>query len=282
MENTLPRSRPIIRRVSLSIIRIVAASCLGLTAFLFFFQSQYIYRPMKEIVITPAAMRLPYEDISFEAADGIKLSGWFIPADNQRGVILFCHGNAGNISTWWASVQTYRNLGFGAFLFDYRGYGKSDGKPTENGTYLDAEAALNYLIMRKNTPQTKIIVMGRSLGGAVAAWLARKHSPGLLIVESAFTSFPDIAAIHFPYLPAKLISRYKYNTLEYLQKINCPVLIVHSRDDEIVPFQHGLRLFEAANSPKSFLEISGSHNDGFTISEKRYGEGLGNFVSKYY
>lgn len=282
LSDKLAKPRRIIRRVVFSIIRVVILSYVGMIAFLFFFQSHYIYRPMKEIVIIPTAMRLPYEDVSFNAADGTRLSGWFIPAGNPKGAALFCHGNAGNISTNMDSVRIIHEIGLSLFIFDYRGYGKSEGSPDENGTYLDAEAAWDYLARKQNTPGKGVIVIGHSLGGAIAAWLARKRSPSLLIIESAFTSFPEIAAVHFPYLPAGLIARYKYNTIGCLQDVKCPVLIIHSPDDEIIPFQHGLRLFELAKKPKEFLEISGTHNEGFITSEKRYKDGLNAFISKYY
>ena len=127
----------------------------------------------------------------------------------------------------------------------------------------------------------KIIIFGRSLGGAVASWQARNHKPGALIIESTFTSVPDLGAKVYPFLPVKLISRFKYDTEGYLEGVNCPVLIVHSPDDEMMPYKHGQRLFEAANEPKEFLKISGSHNEGFIISGKLYEEGLDAFISKY-
>ena len=127
----------------------------------------------------------------------------------------------------------------------------------------------------------RIIIFGRSLGGAVAAWQDHSHKPGVLILESTFTSVPDLAAKLYPYLPVKLISRFKYDTEGYLVGVDCPVLIVHSPDDEMMPYRHGQRLFEVAKGPKEFLEISGSHNEGFITSGKRYEEGLNTFISEY-
>ena len=167
------------------------------------------------------------------------------------------------------------------FIFDYRGYGQSEGKPSESGTYRDAEAAWQYLVEERKVDPNRIIIFGRSLGGAVATWQARNHTPVALILESTFTSVPDIGAKYYPFLPVRLLSRFKYDTAEYLKGVNCPVLIVHSPDDEMMPFSHGQRLFEIAKEPKGFLEISGSHNEGFIISGKRYEEGLNAFISEH-
>jgi len=196
-------------------------------------------------------------------------------------MVLFCHGNAGNISHRLESIEIFHRLGLNIFIFDYRGYGQSEGKPTEQGTYEDASVAWRYLTQQRQVNPNEIIVFGRSLGGAVASWLAQSHSPGALILESTFTSLADIAASLYPYLPVRLLLRFKYNTAEYLGKVNCPVLIVHSRDDEIMPFSHGCRLFEMASEPKKFLEISGTHNEGFIISGKDYEKGLNAFILEH-
>jgi len=253
----------------------------GLMIFLFFFQSVYIYRPVSEIINTPDHVGLSYEDVHFEMGDGVKLNGWLIPSEKPKGVILFCHSNMANISYYLDSVQVFQRLGLGTFIFDYPGYGQSEGKTTEQGTYLAAEAAWRYLVRNQKVSPDEIIVLGRSLGGAIGSWLAKGHNPKALIVESAFTSFRDIGAKHFPYLPVKLIARYNYNTVEYVRQVKCPILIIHSRDDEIVPYSHGRRLFDSANEPKAFLEISGMHNDGFITSGKQYTNGLNTFITKH-
>jgi len=263
------------------IVIIIAGVYIIFAGFLFIFQSHYIYYPVRALSADPGSIGLDFESVSFETKDRVKLSGWFIPGENARGVILFCHGNAGNISHRLESIQIFHRLGLDIFIFDYRGYGRSEGKPTEPGTYQDAEAAWRYLTEERQVNPDKVIVFGRSLGGAVASWLAQRHTPGALILESTFTSIPDIAARLYPYLPVRLFSRFKYNTAEYLDRINCPVLIVHSRDDEIMPFSHGQRLFEMAKEPKKFLEITGTHNEGFITSGKHYEEGLNTFASEY-
>ena len=262
------------------IIITIAGVYLAFAGFLFIFQSQHVYYPERVLSVTPHSIGLQFESGSFETTDGVQLSGWFVPSESARGVILFCHGNAGNISHRLDSIQIFHQLGPDVFIFDYRGYGQSEGKPTEQGTYKDAEAAWRYLIEGRQVKPNEVIIFGRSLGGAVASWLAQSHTPGALILESTFTSLPDIAAGLYPYLPVRLLLRFEYNTAEYLGRVDCPVLIVHSRDDEIMPFNHGQRLFESAKEPKKFLEITGTHNNGFITPGKRYEDGLYTFISQ--
>jgi len=263
------------------IVVIIAGAYIAFVGFLFIFQSHYVYYPERVLSANPSSIGLNFESVSFQTTDGVELSGWFVPSNNARGVILFCHGNAGNISHRMESIQIFHRLKLNTFIFDYRGYGQSGGKPSESGTYKDAEAAWRYLVEERQVNPKNIIVFGRSLGGAIAAWLGQAQTPGALILESTFTSVPDIAAKLYPYLPVKLLSRFKYDTADYLDGVNCPVLIVHSQDDEIMPFSHGQRLFEIARGPNRFLEISGSHNEGFITSGKGYEEGLNSFISDY-
>jgi fermentation-respiration switch protein FrsA (DUF1100 family) len=266
--------------ISLAVVLVLAGAYVLLVAFFSIFQSRLIYFPHREIDITPDEIGLSYKDVYFETADRVKLSGWFIPVENSRGVILLCHGNAGNISHRLDSIQKFHRLRLSTFIFDYRGYGKSDGKPTEQGTYLDAEAAWSYLVMEEKVSPNDIIVLGRSIGGAVAGWLAQNHTVKAIILESTFTSIRDLGAELYPYLPVRLLSRFDYNAAQYISKVNCPVLIIHSRDDEIVPFTHGQQLFEAAVEHKDFLEIKGTHNEGFIIDAAQYENGLDSFIRK--
>ncbi|MFC1930117.1 alpha/beta hydrolase [Chloroflexota bacterium] len=263
------------------ILIIIAGVYVAFAGFLFIFQSSFLYYPERTLSTDPGNIGLSFENVSFETTDRVKLYGWYVPCDGARGVILFCYGNAGNISHRLDSIQIFHRLGLGVFIFDYRGYGRSEEKPSESGTYRDVEAAWQYLIEEQQVLHDKIIIFGRSLGGAVAAWQAHSHTPGALILESTFTSVPHLAAEVYPFLPVKLISRFKYDTEGYLEEVNCPVLIVHSPDDEMMPYRHGQRLFETAKEPKEFLEIRGSHNEGFITSGKRYEEGLNTFISEY-
>jgi fermentation-respiration switch protein FrsA (DUF1100 family) len=219
--------------------------------------------------------------VAFQTSDSLLLSGWLVGDDKSRDVVLHFHGNAGNMSHRLDSFIIFNRLGLNTFIFDYRGYGRSQGSPSEQGTYLDAEAAWQYLTETEHIPSERIILFGRSLGGAVAARLATQVKAKALILESTYTSVPDLGADLYPFLPVRLISRFHYNTRAILQKIDLPVLIVHSPQDEIIPFSHGKALYEAAKEPKHFLEISGSHNEGFFHSKEIYMEGLKEFLSKY-
>ncbi len=268
-------------RMFWSAIGLIVIFYVGLTALLFLLQERLVYFPIRAWAATPADAGLPYEEIWFEAADGVKLSGWFIPAESARGVILFFHGNGGNISHRLWSLELFHRLGLSVFIVDYRGYGQSEGSPSEQGTYLDAEAAWRYLVEERQIPSTDIIIFGESLGGAVGTYLAQRHTPGALILLSTFTSVPDMGVQAYPFMPVRLLARVHYNSLERLPEINCPVLIIHSPADEIVPYRHGQQLFVAANEPKGFLEISGSHNEGPIISVAQYKAGLEAFFTQY-
>jgi len=244
-------------------------------------QSRFIYEPDREMLGTPEKIALQYENISFSAADGTRLCAWFVPADSSRGTILFCHGNAGNISHLLGTIEILNRLRMDVFVFDYRGYGESGGEPSEQGTYLDAEAAWKFLVDERGIEASEIVVHGRSLGGAIATYLAREHSPKALIVESAFTSIDDIAAKMYPFLPVRLLCQFDYKTVDNISGVECPVLIIHSPDDDLVPFSQGEKLFGVANEPKMFLEISGTHNDGYITSGKTYQTGLDSFLTIY-
>ncbi len=251
---------------------------LAIMLLLYLAQSKMIYFPSKYLDRTPGNLNLDYEDIDFTTEDGIKLHGWYVPSNSARSTVLFCHGNAGNISHRLESIQQFHELGLNVFIFDYRGYGRSQGKITEEGTYRDATAAWRYLTGERRVSRDSIIIFGRSLGGAVATWLAAAQQPALLIVESSFTSIADAAAYHYPYIPARWLVRFNYDSEENIKRVRAPILIIHSHDDEIVPYRHGQALFEAAHQPKQFLEISGSHNDGFLISSPIYEAGIRHFL----
>ena len=239
-----------------------------------------VYFPVKEIVQTPKNIDLDYKEVSFQTKDGVDISGWYIPAGHEKGVVLFCHGNGGNISYSIEYVRILHALNLSVLLFDYRGYGTSQGKPSEEGTYLDAEAAWDYLIRQGASPE-KIILYGQSLGGAVAAELALRRNPSVLIIESSFTSVPDLGASLYPWLPVRMISKFRYSTKDKIGLIGCPKLIIHSTDDEIVPFQHGRILYDKASQPKEFLQTRGGHNDGLLLSGSAYRDGLKRFFEKY-
>ena len=269
-----------IKRLMTSLLFILCGVYFGMLILLFLMQSRLVYFPSKEIVCTPADIRLEYEEITMKTSDGINLNAWFVPAKSPTGTVLFCHGNGGNISYSLDVVETLNKFNLNVLLFDYRGYGKSEGSPTENGTYTDADTAYRWLIKDKNIPESSIIVMGRSLGAAIAANLAKNHNPRILILESGFSSTADVASKQYPIFPVRLLCRYKYKTADYVKDIKCPLLVVHSPDDEIVPYSNGKKIFSSAKEPKEFLEIRGSHNEGYSDSGDIYINGLRNFIGK--
>lgn len=233
--------------------------------------------PGRELNTTPSDVELEYESVFFTTADGVKLHGWFLPAREPRMTLLFFHGNAGNISHRLASLVIFNRLNFDVLIFDYRGYGRSEGSPSEPGLYQDAMAALHYLQQQRGVALRDMVFFGRSLGGAVASWLAVRQPPRALIIEASFTSIPDLAAELYPLLPVRRLARLQYSTRDNLASICSPVLIIHSTGDEVVPFQHGQRLFAAAREPKRFLEIYGDHNSGFLTSGEIYLDAIDDF-----
>jgi fermentation-respiration switch protein FrsA (DUF1100 family) len=269
-------------RMILNIVIGVAAAYFVLCLLLFFFQSRLIYfsEMGREDFVTPQQAGMDYQEVTINAA-GEKLHGWFVPAPHARGVVLFFHGNAGNISHRLDYLRMFSELGFSVFIFDYRGFGKSSGEPSEIGTYQDGEAAWNYLVETRRVAPSSIVLFGESLGGAVAAWLAARVKPRALIITSTFTSLPDLGAKLYPLFPVRLLTRYEYNTRKYLQAATCPVLIVHSREDEIVPFEHGEQLYAAAHEPKQLLEIHGGHNTSLILSHDLWMKGVGAFLDRH-
>ncbi len=265
------------------ILGILAAAYGGFALLLYFFQARLVFYPEtgREIIATPAQIGLPYEDIQLKTPDGISLHGWYVTATQPRGAVLFLHGNAGNISHRIDSVKMFHRLGYSTLIFDYRGYGNSGGAPSEQGTYRDAEAAWRYLIEQRHIPSCRIVLFGESLGGAVGAWLAARQKPAALVIASCFTSVPDLAGHFYPYLPVRWLARIRYDTAENLRAAAAPVLIAHSPEDEIIPFEHGRALFAAASPPKQFLELAGGHNDGFIFMREAWVKALGNFLDEY-
>jgi fermentation-respiration switch protein FrsA (DUF1100 family) len=172
-------------------------------------------------------------------------------------------------------------LGFAVLVFDYRGYGRSEGEPKEDGIYRDAEAAWNYLVNDRGFTPSQIVLHGRSLGGGVASYLAAEHKAAALILESTFTSIPAMGAKVFPIFPVKLLSNIYYNTEKRLPAIEAPILVIHSRTDEMIPYEHGQKLFKESKEPKAFVEINGSHNSGFHNSARTYIEGIDAFLRQY-
>lgn len=261
----------------------IAGIYLVLVMLVFFLQPHLIYFPQtgRDIVATPDQIGLKYESVEIKTSDAQVLHGWFVPTPDAIGTVLFFHGNAGNISHRLDFLPMFQKLKLNTFIFDYRGYGQSSGIPTEEGTYKDALTAWQYLTQVREISSSEIVLYGESLGGAVAARLAAQQKPGLLVLASVFTSVPDLASTIYPFLPVRTIARFDYNTLKYLDAVDCPVFVAHSPQDEVVPFSHGKRLFEAAAEPKQLLILSNGHNDGFIFMRKEWISRLNAFVTHH-
>ena len=263
------------------LILVVAVCYSVLVVIVYLGQTRMIYLPDlpgRELTAVPHDVGMQYRDVTLTTSDNVKIHGWFIPGAGSR-VLLFFHGNAGNISHRLDSIRQFHSLGLSVFIIDYRGYGQSDGRPTEAGMNRDALAAWEYLTGEMGTDPGDVILFGRSLGGAVAAKLAARTEPLALIVESSFTSVPDIASEIYPWLPARWLSRMRHATQDYVASARAPVLVIHSRDDEIIPYHHGERIFESAGPPRTLLPLRGSHNDAWLRDEANYIKGLRGFLA---
>lgn len=237
----------------------------GFFAMVRYLESVSIFFPYKEVSMYPKDIGLSYEDIYFTTEDDILLNGWFIRNPDARKTLLFFHGNAGNISHRLGKISLFYPLGFNIFIIDYRGYGKSKGRPSEQGIYADARAAYDYLLTRKDIDKNKILAYGASLGGVVAIDLAIHRSLAGLIVNSCFSSAADMAKRIFPFIPSFLI-RTEMDSISKVSRIYIPKLFFHSPEDDIVPFDLGKKLFDAAAEPKKFVETKGDHNSGYEAS----------------
>ncbi len=267
-------------RLVVAIAVLAAVGYVLAAAYLYFFQKKFVYVPSTHIRGTPALVGMLYEEVALVASDGVRLTGWYLPLAAARGTVLFCHGNAGNISDLLGVAEDAHRLGLGILLFDYRGYGQSAGTPSEEGTYRDAAAAWDYLVSEAGVSPERIVVIGRSLGGPIATRLARDKTPAALFLEATFTSIPELGQELYPIFPVRLLARYEYPTLEYLKQVRCPVLVSHSRDDRLIAFAHGQRLYEAADQPKAFTELRGGHNSAFSDDAATYEAGVEAFLTE--
>lgn len=237
------------------------------------------FHPDREIESLPDEFGLEYEDIYFENKNGVALNGWLFLANNAKATLLLFHGNAENVGDRLDYIRILHDLSINIFVFDYQGYGRSKGSPSESGTYDDALAAYNYLKARKDIDPRFISFFGRSLGGAIAIDLATRVNCHRLIIEGAFSSIKDMAKDMFSFIPLYLVVSNKYDNASKISKINIPKLIIHGTLDETVPFSQGKKLFNVANKPKEFYEIYGAgHNDTYIVDGKPYFERIKAFL----
>ncbi len=245
----------------------------------------FVFFPGKVVQGSPADLLLPYEDVHFTAGDGVRLHGWYISGGSGPGesatTLLWFNGNAGNIGHRVEKLGAMRrSLGVGQLIFDYRGYGASEGSPSEKGLYLDGEAALAYLKGRGDVDPTKIVFFGESLGSAVAVRLAANRGAYGVVLQAPFTSIKAMAQRAFPVLPLWLSVRSRFDSLAMVGRVRAPLLVMHSDADEIVPFEMGRRLHEAANEPKRLFVIQGAlHNDPHLAPDSPYFQALRDFLA---
>ncbi len=240
-----------------------------LYAGLVFGESRFIYFPARGLTTTPADAGLDFVDVHFNAEDSERLHGWWVPGQDNQATLLWFHGNAGNLSNRVELLELFHDeLGVGVFMFDYRGYGRSEGQPSEAGLYADARAALEATQMHAEVQPDEIVVVGQSLGAAVAVELASTYSVRGVVLEAAFTSIPDMARHHYPFLPVWPLLKTSFDSEARISNIDAPLLMIHGADDDIVPFDMGRELFEAAREPKEFSLVGGAgHNDVYLTAD---------------
>jgi uncharacterized protein len=264
-----------------SLLLTIASVLLAVTALMLVFERRLIYFPFRNLELQPGALGLRHEEALLVAEDGVKLNAWLLPLAGARRTVLLCNGNAGNMGYRLDRArEMQRRLGVSVLLFDYRGYGKSEGSPDEAGTYRDARAAYRHAVEAKGVPPQDLVLFGESLGAAVAVQVALERPAGALILESAFTSIPDMARAAYPFLPpVGPLIRTRYETLAKVPQLALPLLVLHGERDEIVPFAQGGRVFEAAGGPKRFFAIPGAgHNDTYRAGGEAYWRALGEFL----
>jgi fermentation-respiration switch protein FrsA (DUF1100 family) len=246
--------------------------------FVYIFQSRLVFFPDRNMAGNPGDVGLDFEEVWLQSG-GKRIHGWFVPARAPRGTLLYFHGNAGNISHRLESIKQLHDLQLSVFIFDYRGYGQSEGRASERATYQDSRAAWDYLVGERGIGRDQIVLYGRSLGGAVAIELAEEVDPLALILVSCFTSAVDMGTKVYPLLPIRLVRRIHYNSLKRIGGVPAPKLFIHSIDDEVVPFGMGKRLYNRAPRPRQFLKIRGGHNECTIVSAPLYLQTIDSFLT---
>lgn len=247
---------------SMRLLWIIAATValfyLVLLGALYVFQSRLIFYPVRQLRGNPSQNKLAFEDVTLISGKET-LHGWFLEGVPGQPAVLYCHGNAGNISDRLAQIQAIHDAGLAVFAFDYAGYGWSTGSPSETQMYVDAAAAFSWLVGRGFTAN-RIIIYGESLGGAVGAHLAATINPLLLVLEATFTSLEDVAQLHYSWVPVGWLLRYKFDTRDHLTRVKCHIVVLHSKQDEIVPYEHAVVLCAGKGAFCKFIEVTGTHN----------------------
>lgn len=256
------------------------AGYIAVGVYLVAMESRLVFHPERVLAANPLQRGMAFEDVHLQAADGERLHGWFIPHPAARLTVLFFHGNAGNLTSCLDTFAILHRIGVNVFAIDYRGYGQSSGSPSEAGTYLDAEAAWQHLIAARGLDPARILIFGRSLGGGVATWLAAKVRAAGVVLESTFSSMPEVAQRLYPYVPVRWLARTRYDNMGRINDINVPILFIHSSEDELVPLTHGERLYEHFRGTKALHVIKGRHADGYMMSGELYVSALLRFFAE--
>jgi fermentation-respiration switch protein FrsA (DUF1100 family) len=255
-------------RRGMALLRSALVAYLMVMLFLMIFEESLIFFPAPYPQGDWKPAGLHFEDARFQADDGVRIHGWYLPHERPRATILFCHGNAGNI-THRADLlhMLHQRVGASVLIFDYRGYGRSEGKPTEKGILADARAARSWLSLRAGVPEKEIVLMGESLGGGVAVDLAARDGAQALVLQNTFSSLTDVAAVHYGLLPVRLLMHTRLDSAAKIGQYHGPLLQSHGDADTIVPYRLGRKLFQAANQPKQFITYAGAdHNDPIAAS----------------
>lgn len=247
-----------IMRILVIVAGTLVVCYLALLGVLYLWQSRMIFFPQAQLRANPSQYKLEFEDVTFTSGTEM-VHGWFLEGRPGQPVVLYCHGNAGNISDRLPEIRAIHEEGLSVLAFDYAGYGWSTGKPSETQMYVDAAAAFSWLLKR-GFPAARIIVFGESLGGAVAAQLASVTKPLLVVLEGTFPSLPEVASLHYSWVPVGLLLKYRFDTRAHLSRVRCPVVVLHSRQDEIIPFELARQLCLGRGSSCRFIEVTGTHN----------------------
>jgi len=262
------------------LFRVVVLFCILLPIATVFAQKSMVFIPSKKMGYTPKTIGIDFKELTIGTN---KLNCWWIPvkAEQVKGAVktvIFCHGNAGNISNRLDTVNFYHNvMNCNLMIFDYSGYGKSGGKVGEEACYKDSQEVYDYVVKSLKIDPKNVVIHGRSLGGAVAVDLAVNKKCAGLVMESTFTSVPDMADDMVPIFPIQWFVSIDFDSLDKVDKLKVPVLLIHSKADEVIPYKMGEALFKKAKKPKFWLEISGDHNGGWIESQKVYSKGMKDF-----
>ncbi|MCF6284002.1 MAG: lysophospholipase [Candidatus Hydrogenedentes bacterium] len=251
---------------------------IGLCVLLYLLQDKILFPASRVMDRDPSVYGWAFDEVRLPVV-GEETFGWYVPLENHRGVVLFSHGNAGDLAGRLESIGMLRSFGFSVLAYDYGGYGYSTGKPSETRCYADIRAMWDYLIEEREIEAKDILIFGRSLGGGPTAELAQHVIPGAVILESTFMSTADVARRNPLLRTMTWAIRHRFASKDKVAKIKAPLLIIHSPDDEIIPFENGQGLFERATEPKTLLEIEGGHNTGFVTSEAIYRPGWEDFLT---